>query len=123
MSKLEFNKPNKKKIEEGVEADNDLYDMIISQTSEPVESDDSEDEEENEFAECDEINAKDLGVKLTKALREELEKVEYTRNYLQFKYRGEILEGIPLAEINPAKFVFNINGKMRAINLCEVIVL
>ena len=123
MAKLEFNKPNKKKIEEGVEADNDLYDMILSQTSEPVETDDSEDEEENEFAECDEINAKDLGFKLTKALREELEKVEYTRNYLRFKYRGETLEGVPLAEINPAKFVFNINGKMRAINLCEVIVL
>ncbi len=122
MAKLEFNKPTKKKKTEDSEADIDLYDMMLSQQSDFVEEDD-DDEEENEFANYEEIDAKELGPKLSKALREELQKPEYNRDFLKFKYNNEIFEGIPEAEINPGKFVFSINGKLKAINLSNIFVL
>lgn len=123
MAKLEFNKPSKKKRAEEAEADVDLYDMMLSQQSEYSEEENDDEEEENEFADYEEIDAKELGPKLSKALREELKKPEYVRDFLRFKYNNEIFEGIPEAEINPGKFVFNINGKLKAINLSNIFVL
>ena len=122
MGKIDFNKPSKKKKDDA-EINEDLYDMMLSQMQPVVEDDDDTDEEENEFEGCSEIKATDLGFKLTKRLREELGKVETKRDYLVFKYRDETLKGIPMVEINPGKFVFNIDGKLRGINLSEAIIL
>ena len=123
MAKLEFNKPTKKKHVEEAEADIDLYDMMLSQQTDYVEDEADDDEEENEFANYEEIDAKELGPKLSKALREELKKPEYNRDFLRFRYNNEIFEGVPEAEINPGKFVFSINGKLKAISLSNIFVL
>ena len=122
MGKIDFNKPSKKRKDEDAEINEDLYDMMLSQLEDVVEDDDS-DEEENEFEDCAEIKATDLGFKLTKRLREELGKAETKRDYLVFKYRDETLKGIPMAEINPGKFVFNVDGKLKGINLSEAVIL
>lgn len=125
MGKIEFNKPRKKKKDEDSELNEDLYEMILSQTN--GESDDIESEfdteDEDDFDNCKEIKAIDLGYKLSNRLRDELKKTENKRDYLVFKYRDETLKGVPMAEINPGKFVFNINGKLRGINLAEAIIL
>lgn len=122
MGKIDFTKPCKKK-EEDAEINEDLYDMILSQTETVVEEDDENEDEENEFEGYSEVKATDLGFKLTKRLREELKKAETKRDYLVFKYRDETLKGIPMAEINPGKFVFNVDGKLKGINLSEAIIL
>lgn len=124
MAKLEFNKPVKKKHES--ESDEDLYEQIVSSTETVFEDDITEDEavdEDDELGDTTEIEAKILGPKLSKALREEIKKPEFARDYLLFKYRGETLEGIPMKELNPGKFIFNIDGKLRGINLIEAIIL
>lgn len=123
MGKIDFNKPCKKKKDEDAEINEDLYDMMLSQIENVVEDEDDGEEEENEFEGYSEIKATDLGFKLTKRLREELKKAEDKRDYLVFKYREETLKGVPMAELNPGKFVFNIDGKLKGINLAEAIIL
>ena len=123
MGKIDFNKPCKKKKDEDAEINEDLYDMMLSQIENVVEDEDDGEEEENEFEGYSEIKATDLGFKLTKRLREELQKAEDKRDYLVFKYREETLKGVPMAELNPGKFVFNIDGKLKGINLAEAIIL
>lgn len=123
MGKIDFNKPCKKKKDEDAEINEDLYDMMLSQIENVVEDEDDGEEEENEFEGYSEIKATDLGFKLTKRLREELQKAEDKRDYLVFKYREETFKGVPMAELNPGKFVFNIDGKLKGINLAEAIIL
>ena len=124
MGKIDFSKPSKRKKDEDAEINEDLYDMMLSQIDAVVDDeDDGEEEEENEFEGYSEIKATDLGFKLTKRLRDELSKTESKRDYLVFKYRGETLKGVPMAELNPGKFVFNVDGKLKGINLAEAVIL
>ena len=60
---------------------------------------------------------------LLNVLRDELKLKECDRGYLTFKYRGEIYDGIPMVEINPSKFVFKIDDKMKSILLSEITVM
>ena len=57
---------------------------------------------------------------LLNVLRDELKLKEFERGYLKFKYRGEIYDGVPMVEINPGKFVFKIDDKMKSILLAEI---
>lgn len=67
---------------------------------------------------------KKLGTALVKILRDEIaSKKEYKRDFLRFRYRGEICDGIPMAEINPSRFVFKIDNILKAINLSEIKIL
>lgn len=67
---------------------------------------------------------KKLGTALVKILRDEItSKKEYERDFLRFRYRGEICDGIPMAEINPSRFVFKIDNILKAINLSEIKIL
>ena len=50
-------------------------------------------------------------------IRDELKKKEYLRRSLRFIYKGEVCEGVPMAEINPSKFVFKIDGKLVGVKL------
>lgn len=90
------------------------------------------DEDEEELTEVDEEDSEEKEEKkpakvtesaLLKALRHELEKVEYRRNYFRFRYRGEKYSGIPLHELNPGKYVFLIDDKMKGIYLNEMEIL
>lgn len=60
---------------------------------------------------------------LLNVLRDELKLKECDRGYLTFKYRGEIYDGIPMVEINPSKFVFKIDDKMKSVLLSEITVM
>jgi len=67
---------------------------------------------------------KKLGTALVKILRDEISsKKEFERDFLRFRYRGEICDGIPMAEINPSRFVFKIDNILKAINLSEIKIL
>ena len=66
---------------------------------------------------------KDVTAAVVAALRDELKKKEYQRDYLRFRYRGEVCDGVPMAEINPSRFVFKINDKLVAIQLGEIKIL
>ena len=60
---------------------------------------------------------------LLKALRSELEKPEYRRNYFRFKYRGEKYTGTPLHEINSGKYIMLVDNKMKGFYLNEMEIL
>ena len=81
-----------------------------------------ETEEQSEDIEDDSIG-KDVTTAVVTALRNELKKKEYQRDYLKFKYKGEVCDGVPMAEINPSRFVFKINDKLVAIQLGEIKIL
>jgi hypothetical protein len=90
------------------------------------ELEDIEDSDENQSSsdEGDIIKNKKLGTALVKILRDEISsKKEYERDFLRFRYRGEICDGIPMAEINPSRFVFKIDNILKAINLSEIKIL
>ena len=80
---------------------------------------DMQDEDPSEI----DINNKNIKTTLVNMLRDELHKKEYARDYLRFRYRGEICDGVPMSEINPSKFVFKIDNKLKAINLGEIKIL
>lgn len=80
-------------------------------------------DEDDEDLEEEILHNKQLTVDLPNVLRTEIKKQEPFRDYLLFKYKGEICEGVPLAEINPNKFIFKIDGKMRSIVLSEIKIL
>ncbi len=79
-----------------------------------------ETDEEDSAEEKPEKSVKVTETALLKALRQELAKVEYRRNYFRFRYRGEKYSGIPLHELNPGKYVFLIDDKMKGIYLNEM---
>ena len=66
---------------------------------------------------------KDVTAAVVAALRDELKKKEYQRDYLRFRYRGEVCDGVPMAEINPSKFVFKIDDKLVGVKLGEIKIL
>lgn len=67
---------------------------------------------------------KKLGTMLVKVLRDEINnKKEFERDFLRFRYRGEVCDGVPMAEINPSRFVFKIDGILKGINLSEIKIL
>lgn len=86
---------------------------------EPFEQEDEEQSEEIK----DDYVGKDVSAAVVNALRDELKKKEYLRDYLRFRYRGEVCDGVPMAEINPSKFVFKIDGKLVGVKLGEIKIL
>lgn len=80
-----------------------------------INSFDEEDEEENSYNKPQKNTDSLLNV-----LRNELKMKEFERGFLRFKYRGEIYDGVPMVEINPNKFVFKIDDKMKSILLDEI---
>ena len=66
---------------------------------------------------------KDVTVVVVAALRDELKKKEYQRDYLRFRYRGEVCDGVPMAEIDPSKFVFKIDDRLVGVKLGEIKIL
>ena len=66
---------------------------------------------------------KDVTAAVVAALRDELKKKEYQRDYLKFRYRGEVCDGVPMLEINPSKFVFKIDDKLVGVKLGEIKIL
>ena len=66
---------------------------------------------------------KDVTAAVVAALRDELKKKEYLRDYLRFRYRGEVCDGVPMAEINPSKFVFKIDDRLVGVKLGEIKIL
>lgn len=95
----------------------DEYDDVIE--DEPFEQ---EDEEQSENIKNDSTDT-DITDAVVTALRDELKKKEYKRDYLRFRYRGEICDGVPMAEINPSKFVFKIDDKLVGVKLGEIKIL
>ena len=63
---------------------------------------------------------KDVTAAVVAALRDELKKKEYQRDYLKFRYRGEVCDGVPMAEIDPSKFVFKIDDRLVGVKLGEI---
>ena len=66
---------------------------------------------------------KDVTAAVVDALRDELKKKEYQRDYLRFRYRGEVCDGVPMAEIDPSKFVFKIDDRLVGVKLGEIKIL
>ena len=95
----------------------DEYDEVIE--DEPFEQ---EDEEQSENIKDDSIST-DISAAVVTALRDELKKKEYQRDYLKFRYRGEVCDGVPMLEINPSKFVFKIDDKLVGVKLGEIKIL
>lgn len=95
----------------------DEYDDVIE--DEPFEQ---EDEEQSENIKNDSTDTYITDTVVT-ALRDELKKKEYQRDYLKFRYRGEVCDGVPMLEINPSKFVFKIDDKLVGVKLGEIKIL
>ena len=95
----------------------DEYGEVIE--DEPFEQ---EDEEQLDDIKDDSIG-KDITDDVVTALRDELKKKEYKRDYLRFIYRGEVCDGVPMAEINPSKFVFKIDDNLVGVKLGEIKIL
>ena len=89
----------------------------------PDDEDLSESDDESEPEEKEKPSVAVTESTLLKALRNELEKPEYRRNYFRFKYRGEKYTGIPLHEINPGKYVMLVDDKMKGFYLNEMEIL
>ena len=92
--------------------------FVIPDDEELLESDDESEPEEQEKS-----PVKVTENTLLKALRSELEKPEYRRNYFRSRYRGEKYTGIPLHEINPGKYVMLVDDKMKGFYLNEMEIL
>ena len=71
----------------------------------------------------DNFAGKDVTAAVVAALRDELKKKEYLRDYLRFRYRGEVCDGVPMAEIDPSKFVFKIDDRLVGVKLGEIKIL
>ena len=81
-----------------------------------------ETEEQSDDIEDDSIG-KDVTTAVVTALRDELKKKEYLRDYLRFRYKGEVCDGVPMAEIDPSKFVFKIDDRLVGVKLGEIKIL
>ena len=86
---------------------------------EPFEQETEEQQDDSK----DEYIGKDVTAAVVTALRDELKKKEYQRDYLKFRYRGEVCDGVPMLEINPSKFVFKIDDKLVGVKLGEIKIL
>lgn len=55
-------------------------------------------------------------------LRAELKRDYFDRGVLSFRYNGEDYEGIPMTEVSPGKFMFEINGtkKLKAFAISDI---
>lgn len=124
-------------IDSELDSEVDLYDVInnnsdqfygktcyLDENGEVIEDEtfEQESEEQSDDIEDDSIG-KDVTTAVVTALRNELNKKEYLRDYLRFRYKGEVCDGVPMAEINPSRFVFKINDKLVAIQLGEIKIL
>ena len=124
-------------IDSELDSEVDLYDVInnnsdqfygktcyLDENGEVIEDEtfEQESEEQSDDIEDDSLG-KDVTTAVVTALRNELKKKEYQRDYLKFKYKGEVCDGVPMAEINPSRFVFKINDKLVAIQLGEIKIL
>ena len=103
----------------------DWYDDYEEIDGQPAEIDDIYSSEDTYSDEDEEelLHNKELTVNLVDILRNEIKKLEPDRDYLLYKYRGEVCEGIPMAEINPNKFIFKVDGKMKSVTLSEIKIL
>lgn len=124
-------------IDEELDSEVDLYDVInnnsdqfygktcyLDENGEVIEDETFEQETEEQPDDIeDDYTGKDVTPAVVTALRNELKKKEYQRDYLKFKYKGEVCDGVPMAEINPSRFVFKINDKLVAIQLGEIKIL
>jgi len=77
----------------------------------------SEDKEENSESAEDEIFTNET---LLSKLRYEVVKQEYKRKEFRFKYKDDYINATPMIEINPNKFVFKIDNKMKGIILSDL---
>ena len=89
----------------------------------PDDEDLSESDDESEPEEKENPSVAVTESTLLKALRNELEKPEYRRNYFRFKYRGEKYTGTPLHEINSGKYIMLVDNKMKGFYLNEMEIL
>ena len=124
-------------IDTELDSEVDLFDTInnnsdqfygktcyLDENGEVIEDDPFEQESEEQSDDIeDDYTGKDVTPAVVTALRNELKKKEYLRDYLKFKYKGEVCDGVPMAEINPSRFVFKINDKLVAIQLGEIKIL
>ena len=96
----------------------------LDENGEVIEDDPFEQEIEEQPDDIeDDYTGKDVTPAVVTALRNELKKKEYLRDYLRFRYKGEVCDGGPMAEIIPSRFVFKINDKLVAIHLGEIKIL
>ena len=124
-------------IDAELDSEVDLYDVInnnsdqfygktcyLDENGEVIEDEtfEQESEEQSDDIEDDSIG-KDVTTAVVTALRNELKKKEYLRDYLRFRYKGEVCDGVPMAEINPSKFVFKIDDKLVGVKLGEIKIL
>ena len=124
-------------IDAELDSEVDLYDVInnnsdqfygktcyLDENGEVIEDETFEQESEEQSDDIDDDSlGKDVTTAVVTALRNELKKKEYLRDYLRFRYKGEVCDGVPMAEINPSRFVFKINDKLVAIQLGEIKIL
>lgn len=124
-------------IDAELDSEVDLFDTInnnsdqfygktcyLDENGEVIEDETFEQETEEQSDDIeDDYTGKDVTTAVVTALRNELKKKEYQRDYLKFKYKGEVCDGVPMAEINPSRFVFKINDKLVAIQLGEIKIL
>ena len=96
----------------------------LDENGEVIEDEPFEQEIEEQPEEVkDDSVGKDVTAAVVTALRDELKKKEYLRDYLRFRYRGEVCDGVPMAEINPSKFVFKIDNRLVGVKLGEIKIL
>lgn len=96
----------------------------LDEDGEVIEDEPFEQEAEEQPEEIKDNSAgKDITAAVVAALRDELKKKEYQRDYLRFRYRGEVCDGVPMAEIDPSKFVFKIDDRLVGVKLGEIKIL
>ena len=149
MGRIKINTKTKKAVKEnyiddlGYDADTeldsevDVFDAInhnsdqfygktdyLDEDGEVIEDEPFEQEAEDLPEEIkDNFAGKDVTAAVVAALRDELKKKEYQRDYLRFRYRGEVCDGVPMAEIDPSKFVFKIDDRLVGVKLGEIKIL
>lgn len=139
LNKMNVNKLIKRrsiKINEDVNDYDDILDYDDSESSYDLtnmyknDSDDvfgdsviNDQDDDIEIYDVIDVNDKTIKTTLVNMLRDELKKKEPNRDFLRFRYRGEICDGVPISEINPSKFIFKIDDKLRGVNLSEIKIL
>ena len=139
LNKMNVNKLIKRrsiKINEDVNDYDDILDYDDSESSYDLtnmyknDSDDvfgdsviNDQDDDIETYDVIDVNDKTIKKTLVNMLRDELKKKEPNRDFLRFRYRGEICDGVPISEINPSKFIFKIDDKLRGVNLSEIKIL
>lgn len=139
LNKMNVNKLIKRrsiKINEDVNDYDDILDYDDSESSYDLtnmyknDSDDvfgdsviNDQDDDIETYDVIDVNDKTIKTTLVNMLRDELNKKEPNRDFLRFRYRGEICDGVPISEINPSKFIFKIDDKLRGVNLSEIKIL